>query len=43
MEEPCGVSVNACGTACLTCTDFVNGLVHFLCPLTAKFDSWKNN
>lgn len=24
-------------------TDFENGLVHFLCPLTAKFDSWKNN
>lgn len=24
-------------------SDFENGLVHFLCPLTAKFDSWKNS
>ena len=45
MEDLCGVSVYECVYHCMPYlhTDFENGLVHFLCPLTAKFDSWKNN
>lgn len=44
-EHLCGVSVCECVYHRMPYlhTDFENGLVHFLCPLTAKFDSWKNN
>lgn len=44
-EDSFGVSVYECVYHCMPYlhTDFENGLVHFLCPLTAKFDSWKNN